>query len=154
MQFQTKSTPEALYRELRQSNVRLLHADGSEIELPASVEEFFEALIGSLREQRFVTLLERDTLISTEYAAHLLDVTPQQLNSAVEQNEIPLQLEQLVRLRDVLAYRSKLQTKRRQILDELTRAEALDGLYDLDAINDRELARSASQFAHAVSQLA
>jgi hypothetical protein len=37
----------------------------------------------------------------------------------------------------LLAYKAKRDSKRRQILNDLTREEAEDGLYDLEPLDDR-----------------
>jgi hypothetical protein len=135
-----KLTPEMLYAELRQSNTRVIHSDGSEKELPQSVEDFLQNLLTSLRDERSLILMGHDALLTIDDAAGLLGVTPEFLKTKLDQNKIPFQLfekQQRIRLRDVLAYRAQRDTTRRQILDELTRAEAADGLYDLDAVNDR-----------------
>jgi hypothetical protein len=40
-------------------------------------------------------------------------------------------------VRDLLAYKAKRDSSRRKILDDLTRAETEDGLYDLEPPDDR-----------------
>jgi hypothetical protein len=40
-------------------------------------------------------------------------------------------------VRDLLAYKAKRDTNQRKIVEELTRAEAEDGLYDLEPPDDR-----------------
>lgn len=58
----------------------------------------------------------------------------------LERDEIPHHMvgtHWRIYVRDLLAYRAKRDSKRRQALDELTRAEAEDGLYDVEPPNDR-----------------
>ena len=54
----------------------------------------------------------------------------------LEKNEIPFHLvgtHRRVYVRDLLTYKLQRDGKRRQILDDLTRAEAAERLYDLQA---------------------
>lgn len=70
---------------------------------------------------------------TTVEAARLLGVSRQFLVKQLEKNEIPFHLvgtHRRVYARDLLAYKVQRDGKRRQIIDELTRAEAAEGLYD------------------------
>lgn len=70
----------------------------------------------------------------------MLGVSRQFLIKVLERDEIPHHMvgtHRRVYVRDLLAYKAKRDSRRGQILDELTRAEAEDGLYDLEPANDR-----------------
>jgi hypothetical protein len=58
----------------------------------------------------------------------------------LERDEIPYHMvgtHRRIYVRDLLAYKAKRGSKRRQVLDELTRAEAEDDIYDLEPSDDR-----------------
>lgn len=58
----------------------------------------------------------------------------------LEKNEIPFHLvgtHRRVYVRDLLTYKLQRDGKRRQILDDLTRAEAAEELYDLQAPDEQ-----------------
>lgn len=66
-------------------------------------------------------------------AAEMLGISQEFLAKLLEKNEIRFHFEgtrRCVNVRDVLAYKTQRDAKRRRILDELTRAEAVEGLYD------------------------
>ena len=70
----------------------------------------------------------------------MLGVSRQFLVQVLERDEMPFHMvgaHRRVYVRDLLAYKAKRDTKRHQILDQLTRAEAEDGLYDLELPDDR-----------------
>ena len=70
----------------------------------------------------------------------MLGVSRQFLIGQLERNEIPFHLvgtHRRVYARDVLAYKMQRDGKRRRILDELTRAETAEGLYDREPPDDR-----------------
>jgi len=69
----------------------------------------------------------------------MLGVSRQFLIKVLERDEIPHHMvgtHRRVYVRDLLAYKAKRDSKRRKILDDLTRAEAEDGLYDLEPPDD------------------
>jgi excisionase family DNA binding protein len=70
----------------------------------------------------------------------MLGVSRQFLIRLLERGEIPHHMvgtHRRIYVRDLLAYKVKRDSKRRQVLDELTHAEAEDGLYDLERADDR-----------------
>ncbi len=70
----------------------------------------------------------------------MLGVSRQFLIKVLERAEIPHHMvgtHRRVYVRDLLAYKAKRDSKRGRILGELTRAEAEDGLYDLEPVDDR-----------------
>lgn len=65
----------------------------------------------------------------------MLGVSRQFLIKLLERGDIPHHLvgtHRRIYVRDLLAYKAKRDSNRRKVLDDLTRAEAEDGLYDLE----------------------
>ncbi len=65
----------------------------------------------------------------------MLGVSRQFLIKLLERGEIPHHMvgtHRRIYVRDLLAYKAKRDSSRRKILDDLTRAEAEEGLYDLE----------------------
>ena len=80
-------------------------------------------------------ILDHDSCSTAVEAARTLGVTRQFLIKLLNENEIAYHTvgtRRRVYVRDLLAYKSKRDSKRRQILNDLTRAEAKDGLYELE----------------------
>ncbi|MBI3682802.1 MAG: helix-turn-helix domain-containing protein [Acidobacteria bacterium] len=124
----------------RRSRAKLVGPDGRTQNLPVSLYEFLVKLIAGLCEGQSVSIVQNDAQLTTVEAARMLGVSRQFLIKLLERDEIPHHMvgtHRRVYVRDLLAYKAKRDSKRRQILDELTRAEAEDGLYDLEPADDR-----------------
>ena len=129
-----------LYQKIRRSRAKLVGPDGRTQSLPVSLYEFLVKLIGDLCEGQAVAIVQNDAQLTTVEAARMLGVSRQFLIKVLERDEIPHHMvgtHRRVYVRDLLAYKAKRDSKRRRILDELTRAEAEDGLYDLEPADDR-----------------
>ena len=77
--------------------------------------------------------------LTTVEAARMLGVSRQFLIGQLEKGEIPFHMvgtHRRIYVRDVLAYKMQRDGKRRRILDDLTRAEAEEGLYDREPSDD------------------
>ncbi len=88
-----------------------------------------------------VAIIQNDAQLTTVEAARMLGVSRQFLVNLLERDEIPYHMvgtHRRIYVRDLLVYKAKRDFKRRQVLDELTRAEAEDGLYDLEPPDDRD----------------
>ncbi len=128
-----------LYQQLRQRQAKLMSPGGATQSLPGSVEEFLSQLIGSLDEGRTAALVQDDAAMTTAEGAQMLGVSRQFLIKLLERGEIPYHMvgtHRRIYLRDLLAYKTKRDSRRRKILDDLTRAEAEEGLYDLEPPDD------------------
>jgi excisionase family DNA binding protein len=126
---------EELYRKIFRSSAKLVGPDGRSQRLPASLYEFLRQLIADLYEGKSVSIIQNEAQLTTVEAARMLGVSRQFLVKQLERNEIPFHLvgtHRRVYVRDLLAYKLQRDGKRRHILDELTRAEAAEGLYDLE----------------------
>ena len=129
-----------LYRQIQRSRAKLVGPDGRTQSLPLSLYEFLAKLIADLCEGESVAIVQNDAQLTTVEAARMLGVSRQFLVNLLERDEIPFHMvgtHRRIYVRDLLAYKSKRDSKRRQILDELTRAEAGDGLYELEPPDHR-----------------
>lgn len=129
-----------LYQKIQRSRAKLVGPDGKTQSLPVSLYEFLVKLIADLCEGQSVAIVQNDAQLTTVEAARMLGVSRQFLVNLLERDEIPYHMvgtHRRIYVRDLLAYKAKRDSKRRQVLDELTRAEAEDGLYDLEPPDDR-----------------
>ena len=131
---------EELYRKIQRSRGKLAGPDGRTESLPVSLYEFLVKLTGDLDEGRPVAIVQNDAQLTTVEAARMLGVSRQFLIKLLERDEIPHHMvgtHRRVYALDLLAYKARRDAKRRRILDGLSRAEAEDGLYDLEPPDDR-----------------
>lgn len=129
-----------LYQKIQRSRAKLVGPDGKTQRLPVSLYEFLVKLIADLCEGQSVAIIQNDAQLTTVEAARTLGVSRQFLIKLLERDEIPHHMvgtHRRIYIRDLLAYKAKRDSKRRQILDALTRAEANDGLYDLEPPDGR-----------------
>jgi excisionase family DNA binding protein len=129
-----------LYQKIQRSRAKLVGPDGKTQSLPVSLYEFLVKLIADLFEGQSVAIVQNDAQLTTVEAARMLGVSRQFLVKVLERGEIPHHMvgtHRRVYVRDLLAYKTRRDSKRRQILDDLTRAEAEDGLYDLEPPDGR-----------------
>jgi excisionase family DNA binding protein len=129
-----------LYQKIQQSRAKLVGPDGKTQSLPVSLYEFLAKLIGDLREGQSVAIVQNDAQLTTVEGARMLGVSRQFLIKLLERGDIPHHMvgtHRRIYVRDLLAYKAKRDSNRRKILDDLTRAEAEEGLYDLEPPDDR-----------------
>ncbi len=128
------------YQKIQRSRVKLVGPDGRTESLPVSLYEFLVRLIAALCQGHCVAIIQNDPQLTTVEGARMLGVSRQFLIRLLERGEIPHHMvgtHRRIYVRDLLAYKVKRDSKRRQVLDELTHAEAEDGLYDLERADDR-----------------
>ena len=129
-----------LYRKIQRSRAKLVGPGGRTQKLPESLYEFLVTLIADLGEGHSVAIVQNDAQLTTVEASRMLGVSRQFLVKVLERGEIPHHMvgtHRRIYVRDLLAYKAKRDSKRGQILNDLTRAEAQDGLYDLEPADDR-----------------
>lgn len=130
-----------LYQDIQQSCVRILSADGQARPLPSSLGDFLLQIAANLKEGQPVAILQDGAQVTTVEGARLLGVSRQFLIKLLERGDIPHHMvgtHRRIYTRDLLAYRMTRDSARRSILDDLTRSEAADGLYDLEPVSGRE----------------
>jgi excisionase family DNA binding protein len=129
-----------LYQKIQKSRAKLVGPDGKTQSLPVSLYEFLVKLIADLCEGQSVAIVQNDAQLTTVEGARMLGISRQFLIKLLERGEIPHHMvgtHRRIYVRDLLAYKAKRDSSRRKILDDLTRAEAEDGLYDLEPPDDR-----------------
>jgi len=129
-----------LYQKIQRSRAKLVGPDGKAQGLPVSLYDFLVRLIADLCEGKSVAIVQNDAQLTTVEAARMIGVSRQFLVNLLERDEIPhhrVGTHRRVYVRDLLAYKARRDSKRRRILDDLTQAEAEDGLYDLEPAGDR-----------------
>jgi len=128
-----------LYGKIQRSRAKLVGPDGRTQSLPASLYEFLVKLLADLFEGQSVAIVQKDAQLTTVEAARMLGVSRQFLINQLEKGDLPFHMvgtHRRVYVRDVLAYKMKRDNLRRRILDDLTRAEAEEGLYDREPLGD------------------
>ena len=129
-----------LYQKIQRSRAKLVRPDGKTQSLPVSLHEFLAKLIADLCEGQSVAIVKNEAQLTSVEGARMLGVSRRFLIKLLERGDIPHHMvgtHRRIYVRDVLAYKVKRDANRRQILDDLTRAEAEDGLYDLEPPDGR-----------------
>jgi excisionase family DNA binding protein len=129
-----------LYQKIQRSRAKLVGPDGKAQSLPLSLYEFLVKLIADLCEGQSVAIVQNDAQLTTVEGARTLGVSRQFLIKLLDRGDIPYHMvgtHRRIYVRDLLAYKADRDSNRRKILDELTRVEAEDGLYDLEPPDDR-----------------
>ncbi len=129
-----------LYREIQRARAKLVGPDGRSQRMPVSLEGFLTKVTAGLREGHSVAIVQDDAQLTTVEAARRLGVSRQFLIGQLVKGEMPFHMvgtHRRLYVRDVLAYRMRRDRKRHRILNDLTRAEAEEGLYDREPPDDR-----------------
>lgn len=124
-----------LYDQIQQSHAKLVSQDGNTQDLPASLDDFLVKLTADLKKGQSVAIVQNDAQVTTVEGARMLGVSRQFLIKVIDSAEIPHYMvgtHRRIYVRDLLAYKATRDAQRRRVLDELTRAEAVEGLYDLE----------------------
>lgn len=120
----------------------LLGPDGEQIPLPLAAYEVLRQVVSAMERGASVSVEPIDRQLTTQQAADLLGVSRNTLVRLLDEHELPFERlgasrHRRLRLHDVLAYRERKRSDRRNRLDELTRQATEDGLYDVDAADYR-----------------
>jgi excisionase family DNA binding protein len=132
-----------LFESLKAFAPKLVSTSGRPEPLPGDLSAFLSRLCESAKAAEPLTIFQDETELTTAEAAKVLSVSRQFLVQLLEQDQIPFHrtgTHRRVYARDVYAYKAKRDAERRKILDDLTRAEIEEGLYDLiplDALVDK-----------------
>ncbi len=129
-----------LYQKIQRGSAKIVGADGQTQSLPVSLHGFLVKLIADLAAGQSVAIAQNEAQLTSVEAARMLGVSRQFLLKVLDHGDIPHHMvgtHRRIYVRDLLAYKANRDSNRRRILDELTRAEAEDGLYDLEPPDDR-----------------
>ncbi|TCO64624.1 helix-turn-helix domain-containing protein [Actinocrispum wychmicini] len=112
---------------------RLIGPDGTEITVPPAVHHVLVDVVNLLDRGLAVTVDSHNTLLTTQEAADILNVSRPTLVRLLTEDEIPHEYRgkhRRVLLADVLAYKERARVRRRKVLDEMLREAHESG--DLD----------------------
>jgi excisionase family DNA binding protein len=124
---------EDIYQRIKKSEVKVLGQDGKTHSLPDDSYAFLSGLLAELTASRSVTLLQHNASFTSMEASRLLGMSRQYLVQLLEKGEIPFHkvgTHRRLYVRDVLAYKTKRDSARRNALDDLALAEYKEGIYD------------------------
>jgi len=118
----------------------LVLADGTRLPLPEPIAEVLSEVAHALAQGQAVTVAPQHTTLTTQQAADLLGVSRPTLVKLLESGELAYTQpgrHRRVRLTDLLAYRERIRTERKEGLDELARISDDAGLYDDEVTRTR-----------------
>lgn len=122
-----------IYAKLREAEAKLIGPDGKTEILPNNLYSFLLRLLADLRAGQSVTILQNKHELTTVEASKILGMSRQYLIQLLEKGEMPFHLvgtHRRMYVRDVMAYKSKRDTRRRNSLDALAKREFDKGEYD------------------------
>ena len=102
---------------------RLVGPSGESHTVPAPLYGLLREMLDSLKRGEPVTLIPQDTLLTTQQAAQLLNISRPFLYRLIDQDQIsaiPVGSHRRLRVQDVLSLREQRKKKRRRTLDELS----------------------------------
>lgn len=124
-----------LDRYLAQSKgvAALVSPSGKPLQLPHSIYRVLERVAHEMKQGKSVVVMPLHEELSTQEAADLLHVSRPFLVGLLEKGEIPFKkvgTHRRVRLEDLVVYKERRDTARRQALDEMAREAQEEGFYD------------------------
>jgi excisionase family DNA binding protein len=112
---------------------KLVAPSGTSLELPHSIYRVLERVAHEMKQGKSVVVMPLHEELSTQEAADLLNVSRPFLVSLLEKGEMPFKkigTHRRVRVEDLVVYRERRNTERRQVLDEMAREAQEEGFYD------------------------
>jgi excisionase family DNA binding protein len=118
------------------SRARLVGPDGTEIEVPEELYGVLRDVVDTLSQGLAITIAPHNTMLTTQEAADLLNISRPTLVRLLTDGEIPYTMRgrhRRVLLRDVREYQERTRNERRRALDEMAAAGEEAGLYEATA---------------------
>jgi excisionase family DNA binding protein len=118
-----------LLEALGSAQVSVCGGNGAPIVLPDSVQDALFNVVLALSQGKGITLVPRQTMLTTQEAADLLNISRPTLVKLLEEGRIPFEKpgrHRKVSLDALLQYQQETRAGRRAALDELTRDSADD----------------------------
>ncbi|MCY1137294.1 helix-turn-helix domain-containing protein [Actinoplanes sp. Pm04-4] len=112
---------------------KLVGPDGSHIDIPDELYEVLRDVVGALSQGLAISIAPHNTMLTTQEAADLLNVSRPTLVRLLTDGEIPHTMRgrhRRVLLRDILDYAERTRTERRSALDQMAADAEDDDLYD------------------------
>jgi len=118
------------------ARARLVGPDGAQIDIPEDLYGVLRDVVDALSQGLAITIAPHNTMLTTQEAADLLNVSRPTLVRLLTDGEIPHTLRgrhRRVLLRDILDYTERTRTDRRAALDQMAADAEDDGLYEVTA---------------------
>jgi excisionase family DNA binding protein len=126
---------------LENAHPKLVGVDGEEVFLPESIYQILRQVTSLLAQGKGVTLVPQDHYLTSQEAANLLNISRPYLYTLLDNQEFPYILigtHRRIKVEDVLAYKAKRDSDRRQTLAELIEASQELGFYEAEASDSQE----------------
>lgn len=123
-----------------QTRAKLVGPDGSQIEIPEELYLVLRDVVSALSHGLAISIAPHNTMLTTQEAADLLNVSRPTLVRLLVDGEIVYTMRgrhRRVMLRDVLDYRERTRRERRQTLDQMATDAEEDALYQATAAPKR-----------------
>lgn len=118
------------------SRACLVGPDGSRIEVPDELYTVLRDVVEALSQGLAITIAPHNTMLTTQEAADLLNISRPTLVRLLTDGEIPYTMRgrhRRVLLSDVLDHQERTRRERREILDQMAAAGEQAGLYQATA---------------------
>jgi excisionase family DNA binding protein len=116
------------------ARAKLVGPDGSQLDIPAELYELLRDVVSALSQGMAISIAPHNTMLTTQEAADLLNISRPTLVRLLTDGEIPHTVRgrhRRVLLRDVLDYSERTRTERRSTLNEMAAGAEDDGLYEI-----------------------
>jgi excisionase family DNA binding protein len=114
--------------------------DGSHVEIPDELYGVLRDVVAALTQGLAVSIAPHNTMLTTQEAADLLNISRPTLVRLLTESEIPYTMRgrhRRVMLRDVLDYSERIRRERKDVLGQMAAEAEDDGLYEVTAIPAR-----------------
>ncbi|WP_131767900.1 helix-turn-helix domain-containing protein [Candidatus Protofrankia californiensis] len=122
------------------ARARLVGPDGSQIDIPDELYGVLHDVVTALSHGLAISIAPHNTMLTTQEAADLLNVSRPTLVRLLTEGEISYTMRgrhRRVMLRDILDYRERTRREHRQTLDQIAADAEDDDLYNVTAVPKR-----------------
>nr|MDT0659675.1 helix-turn-helix domain-containing protein [Micromonospora sp. DSM 115978] len=115
------------------ARARLVGPDGSSLDVPEELYGILRDVVTALSQGLAISIAPHNTMLTTQEAADLLNISRPTLVRLLTDGEIPHTMRgrhRRVLLRDILDYRERTRRERRQRLDQMATEADEDALYE------------------------
>ena len=121
---------------LQKAHPKLVGIDGEEIYLPESIYQILQTVTSLLLKGKGITLVPQEHYLSTQEVANLLNISRPYLYRLLGKGEIAYTMvgtHKRIKVEDLLEYKSKRNSDRREALTNLIETSQDLGFYELEA---------------------